>query len=252
MGQIPSRPEKPSKTVYVPVVCKSCSAAWQKSRHSLYDWSGLCKPCATQQRRQSFPTKLVSCRTCGESWLMQARAIPLWHGQCRSCAQPPRDRVTCCDCGKEWTKVRGSIKQWQGRCPSCAQRVAKSQPEVRARTSARAREQVLRQGGIPNGNRFTSEHRGEKHCCWKGGITPEAQRIRNSPEYKAWARAVKERDGFTCQLCGKRGGDLHSDHILSFADYPENRFDLGNGRTLCNSCHAKHHRRKEWTRWKAR
>lgn len=78
---------------------------------------------------------------------------------------------------------------------------------------------------------------GPKNPKWKGGITPEHQRIRLSPEMKAWRIAVFERDDYTCQFCFKRGVKLNADHIKPFALHPELRFELSNGRTLCVECH---------------
>lgn len=80
---------------------------------------------------------------------------------------------------------------------------------------------------------------GEKNHNWKGGITPLHERIRKSAEYQIWRMQVLKRDSFTCQHCKKRGGKLHADHIKPFALYPEVRFTLENGRTLCISCHHK-------------
>ena len=48
-----------------------------------------------------------------------------------------------------------------------------------------------------------------------------------------------KRDNWTCVLCGKRGGTLEVDHIKQFAYYPELRFKVSNGRTLCKDCHKK-------------
>jgi len=67
--------------------------------------------------------------------------------------------------------------------------------------------------------------------------TPEILLARLTTKYKLWRLAVYERDNFTCQMCGQVGGILNADHINSFAHYPEQRYELSNGRTLCHSCH---------------
>jgi 5-methylcytosine-specific restriction endonuclease McrA len=79
--------------------------------------------------------------------------------------------------------------------------------------------------------------RKENNANWQGGITPIHAAIRNSKEYVLWRKAVFERDNHTCIWCGKRGGNLHADHIKPFAQYPELRFAIDNGRTLCIPCH---------------
>lgn len=86
--------------------------------------------------------------------------------------------------------------------------------------------------------------KGNLHWNWKGGITPLNLRIRNSIEYKTWRRNVFERDNFTCQFCKvrKKNGkylQIHADHIRPFSLFPNLRFDINNGRTLCISCHRE-------------
>lgn len=56
---------------------------------------------------------------------------------------------------------------------------------------------------------------------------------------KKWRRQVFERDDFTCQMCKVRGGQLEADHIKPYAYYPEVRWELSNGRTLCKPCHRQ-------------
>lgn len=81
--------------------------------------------------------------------------------------------------------------------------------------------------------------RGENHWAWKGGVTPINRTIRNSLEMKIWREKVFERDNYTCQFCNKKGGNLNADHIKQFAYFPELRFKISNGRTLCKECHKK-------------
>jgi len=79
---------------------------------------------------------------------------------------------------------------------------------------------------------------GEKSGKWKGGITPINHKIRTSLEYKLWRTAVFERDNYMCIWGGKEhGSKLNADHIKPFAYYPELRFAIDNGRTLCVTCH---------------
>jgi len=75
---------------------------------------------------------------------------------------------------------------------------------------------------------------------WKGGTTSKYEIIRSSVEYKLWRKSIMERDKWTCIWCGYRSqgnGDIHADHIKPFALFPELRFAIDNGRTLCKECH---------------
>lgn len=66
------------------------------------------------------------------------------------------------------------------------------------------------------------------------------------------------RDRWTCQDCGKVGGDIHAHHnIITFADImQQNQIDsvekavqcemlwnIENGITLCKKCHKNRHRK---------
>jgi hypothetical protein len=82
-------------------------------------------------------------------------------------------------------------------------------------------------------------HLGEKSHLWKGGITPINITLRSRAEYRLWRESVFQRDNWTCIWCGQRGGKLNADHIKPFALFPELRFAIDNGRTLCEECHKK-------------
>lgn len=86
---------------------------------------------------------------------------------------------------------------------------------------------------------FRKKISGINHPAWKGGIISINEKIRKSLEYKLWRRAVFERDKYTCVWCKQKGGNLNADHIKPFALFPELRFALDNGRTLCIECHKR-------------
>ena len=84
----------------------------------------------------------------------------------------------------------------------------------------------------------------ENHWNWQGGKTREStnEKLRKSTPYKKWRKSVLARDNWTCQDCGavqKKGPAAH--HVFPFAEFPEHRYELWNGITLCRSCHMKTH-----------
>jgi 5-methylcytosine-specific restriction endonuclease McrA len=110
----------------------------------------------------------------------------------------------CKQCGKEFIRWRYNVKNIYC-CKDCSNK------------------------GVSN------KLKGEKHWNWKGGISP---RVLNTKEYREWRKSVFQRDHYTCQNCGySKGRILEAHHILSWKDYPEKRFDINNGKTLCKDCH---------------
>ena len=129
-------------------------------------------------------------------------------------------------------------------------------PEIKAKISAKSkgvaksiqmrRLMSIAMKGNQNGKGLIGTHKSPEHrqklreSLWRipGGIISEYASIRNSIEYKLWRKAVFERDGYLCIWGGKaHGSKLEADHIKSFAHYPELRFAIDNGRTLCKDCH---------------
>ena len=80
---------------------------------------------------------------------------------------------------------------------------------------------------------------GAKHPNWNGGSSRYYKTGYYSIEYKNWRKSVFERDHYTCQDCNKKGIYLTAHHIKSQAQYPEFRYDIDNGKTLCEECHKK-------------
>lgn len=86
--------------------------------------------------------------------------------------------------------------------------------------------------------------RGENNPSWKppeecyGGETMQA---RNSAEYKEWRLSVWIRDKSKCQICGIRKDPMVAHHLDGFNLFPEKRFDIDNGVTLCDYHHISFH-----------
>lgn len=91
----------------------------------------------------------------------------------------------------------------------------------------------------------TSERmKGEKHFAWNPDREKVAQnRTRHSmhnPDYKEWRISVFKRDDFTCRLHNEEcSGQIQAHHIFRWIDYPELRYIINNGITLCQFHHPR-------------
>lgn len=102
--------------------------------------------------------------------------------------------------------------------------------------------------GLANrGKKLSSEHI-EKIRKFNLGKTPwnkigEGITTQNKLDrvrfHKTIQPVVLKRDNYTCQICLKKGGWLQVDHIKSWSNYSELRFEVNNCRTLCMSCHYR-------------
>jgi 5-methylcytosine-specific restriction protein A len=89
--------------------------------------------------------------------------------------------------------------------------------------------------------------RGPQNPNWKGGGTPERQRIYASTEWRETVRSVYARDNYLCQRCGDghtSKNKLHAHHIFGWTEFPELRLSLSNLVTLCDGCHCWVHSKK--------
>jgi predicted nucleic acid-binding Zn ribbon protein len=73
---------------------------------------------------------------------------------------------------------------------------------------------------------------------------------RGTIKYKQWREAVFARDNWTCQECGSRSKKglylrIEAHHKKPFSTFPELRFIVDNGITLCKKCHDKKPKGKE-------
>lgn len=80
---------------------------------------------------------------------------------------------------------------------------------------------------------------GANNNQWKGGISSERDVAKASREYAEWRLMVYRRDHFMCVLCLKHCDKPHAHHLKRFSDFPELRYDVNNGATLCEPCHKQ-------------
>ena len=64
---------------------------------------------------------------------------------------------------------------------------------------------------------------------------------RNTKENDQWRKAIYKRDGNVCRACGMRRM-LHAHHLFNWSEYPQFRYRLYNGITLCENCHEDFHK----------
>lgn len=101
--------------------------------------------------------------------------------------------------------------------------------------------------GVPNyGALWSKQHSGELSPTWIGEAVKHERTDRQLPEYREWRKSVFNRDLYTCQVCGARNGNgkyirLEAHHIFNWNNYPEMRYDIDNGITLCQKCHNEFH-----------
>ncbi len=90
----------------------------------------------------------------------------------------------------------------------------------------------------------SESHKGEKSYLWQGGKSFEEYPIdwRNSLKNE-----IRERDNFTCQLCGKSQQENKEKLSIHHWDYDKKNLDPSNLISLCRSCHIRtNHNRKFW------
>lgn len=84
------------------------------------------------------------------------------------------------------------------------------------------------------GLKMSISRMGEKNHNWLGGKSFEPYSVDWTQTLK---RSIRERDHYTCQLCGKLQGDIA--HDVHHIDYNKKNCDPKNLITLCHSCNAK-------------
>lgn len=186
---------------------------------------------------------IVACSTCGRQF--EKPHCRVWErNYCsRRCfnlskRQADRERVVALYLAGETT---GTIPAIVGTTRSTVARIlAKELPDETLRKRITENHMKAVRASVASGYHGP---RGPEHPWWKGGITDPKKRARTCAEYDAWRKGVFERDNYTCQKCGLRGGRLNAHHIKPVWQYPDLELGESNGVTLCLECHRQEHRR---------
>jgi 5-methylcytosine-specific restriction endonuclease McrA len=105
------------------------------------------------------------------------------------------------------------------------------------------------------GIKFTEEHIknlklshigvncGEKNGNWIKDRTKLAKhQKRNDYTYKEWRKKCLVRDNYQCKICGEKytkENKLIVHHILPWSQFPQERYNINNGITLCKIHHPR-------------
>jgi|APSaa5957512622_1039677.scaffolds.fasta_scaffold03105_7 hypothetical protein len=118
--------------------------------------------------------------------------------------------VCKCDCGNEPTVIAHSLKTGVTKSCGC----------------------ISRQKGIYHFN--YNHNKSDK----------ERLAERSTSENKQWRTSIFARDKYTCCICkNNKGKNLNAHHLNSWANFPEDRYNLYNGITLCEICHKNYHKK---------
>jgi uncharacterized C2H2 Zn-finger protein len=188
------------------------------------------------------------CKYCGEKFLTYKSLKKFNRGKycstkCKYLGDRNEVTLVCVVCGKSYEKAKVASENSKYCSPQCS---GKGRIKTEKRICKGCGEIFIVCPSSKNifcsHNCYSNFIKGENSYLWKGGITSERVKARTNPEYNEWRKKVFARDNYTCVYCGNRN-PLHAHHIFSFADFPELRYEIYNGETVCISCHEKIHGR---------
>ncbi len=196
-----------------------------------YDWKPKVKPLGFSGRTGQL--RRSKCAVCGAALRQGTRFCSY---TCAASARRKRVNKTCQQCGTAFE------------VHPC--RVGKACSDKCARLLRRTR---VARTCLNCGAEFTTApsqfkyHKGagrycSKHCANQGRIKeaakrPEGKRYARRHADREWQRAVRERDNFTCQRCGKQEKYIHAHHVAPRSIRPDLIHDVNNGKCLCAFCH---------------
>lgn len=193
-----------------------------------------------------MPKLKLICETCGKEYEKYASQVGKHHFCSRACylAAHAKNVPTCtCEmCGKTFKSIKSNANRFCSRdCYNEFHRIKEKEricPVCHKTFIAKTSKDKYCSLDCYNKDRHMPSK--ENHWNWKGGITSENDALRKSKAYKDWQTKVFQKDHYCCKYCGSKN-KLNAHHIYSWNQYPEKRFIVDNGLTLCEECHRKIH-----------
>ena len=151
---------------------------------------------------------------------------------------------TCPICNKQFRAIKDFYRRKQIYCSSACYTESRRNPITELKCEYCGKPFFERKGRKKYcSHECYAEHlkileKGENSHFWKGGKTKQSKIIKTSSEYRVWRLEVFKRDNFTCTKCGSKS-NLEAHHLKEQSKYPELRFVLSNGLTLCHDCHKE-------------
>jgi hypothetical protein len=214
-----------------------------------------------------------TCEWCKKKFNPFYRSQKLCSNQCSSLwkSKETRHERTCKNCGQVFTVYwQNSIRKSQQFCSQACyiNSITETTKTIKCIVCDK-----------PFKVNFTERKRGRKFCSrrcmgryysqskigvnnpsYKDGKNKERllerDAYRATIEYKDFIKTVFIRDKMKCVICGikrkriKNGrgknNNLTVHHKKSWKDYPELRYDINNGVTLCKGCHSRVHNPKKY------
>lgn len=205
--------------------CLTCGKEFEKNPcTSRKNWNERYKFCSKKCKRYTQETKDKISKN--RKGLTAGENHPMWNPLSK---RHSTEITTCqCGCGKEFKKYdsKGRLRRFFNfyHKPKGYKRPPYSQEWKDNLSKSRL-----------------GKHSGKNHWNWKGGVTRENHR-RETNEYCEWRKQVYERDHWTCQKCKIKQNEPIAHHPKGWLDYPELRYEMANGITLCRKCHINLHR----------
>ena len=174
-------------------------------------------------------------------------------GTCKSCSSRLSDYTSIKDIsGQKFGKLTvinfhknnpGKEKYWMCKCDCGNNKVISSRSLKTLKTTSCGcyRKEVIQNVIIPKLIEKNKKQIGDKHPNWDPTKSNKERYTIRKSEVNDLRKQAFERDKYTCQCCNKTNTVLNAHHILSFSQYPEDRYILENLITVCYICHKQYH-----------